>query len=135
MIKKEFPEIDQVIIIFWEVEGQAIKNIKKVGINYKKIKPHIEKTYSLLKNFKEIRFYHFPLCTISEKFWPYIWRTLPKDETKFIQTCQKCKVKDYCLGIPEGYLENIRDDDFKAIKKSVKIRSSENWYKPIKSCQ
>jgi len=132
LVKSEFPAIDRVIIIFPELEGQALKNLEKIKITYSRARPYIEKTFPLLKNFKEMRFYHFPLCTLNEKFWPYIWRTLPDEEVEFIKICHSCNFKKYCQGIHKNYLENIGKTDFSSIKRKISVKETENFYKPIK---
>ncbi|MBL7154925.1 MAG: radical SAM protein, partial [Candidatus Portnoybacteria bacterium] len=93
LMKKRFPLTDRIMIIFWEVENQAVKNIKAVKVTYRQVNPYLEKLYPLLRDFKEIRLYHFPLCTLSEKFWPYLWRTLDKDGVIFNSSCKQCQYR------------------------------------------
>ena len=131
LIKKRFPLIDKLTLIFWEVENQAIKNFQSVKVNYIQVRPYIEKARPLLKYFKEIRFYHFPLCTISGEFWPYIWRTLPTDEVAFVPLCKQCQYKKYCLGIHKGYLEKMGTQEFKPIKEDFIIQKTNNFHCPI----
>jgi len=131
LMKKRFPLIDKLTLIFWEVENQAVKNLESVKVNYIQVRPYIEKTRPLLKRFKEIRFYHFPLCTISEEFWPHVWRTLPDDEVAFVSLCKQCQYKKYCLGIHKGYLEKMGTQEFKPIKENFVIRKTNNFHCPI----
>jgi len=131
LISLKFPSIDRVIVIFMEIEGQAIKNKKASSISYSKVKPYIKKTYQFLNILREIRFYHFPLCMIEPKFWPSVWRTLPNKEVSYISVCDKCKYKKYCLGIHNEYLKNIGDKEFKPIKKDLIIQETNNYYHPI----
>lgn len=135
MIKKRFPLIDRLILVFLEVENQAVKNLESVKISYSQVRPYLKEIYPLLKNFKEVRFYHFPLCTIPEEFWPYVWRTLPAEEVDFVKACNQCKYKEYCLGIPKGYLEHMGHKDFSPIKKHFKIKKTNNTYQPIGKSQ
>ena len=131
LIKNKFSKIDRIMLIFWEIENQAVKNIKTVKITYDKVIPEIEKIYYLLSDSKQIRLYHFPLCTLSEEFWPFIWRTLPEDGVVFIDSCNKCKYKKYCLGIPKDYSEHVGVKEFKPIKKDLIINEADNIYNPI----
>ena len=131
MVKKRFPSIDRVILIFWEVEAQAVKNLETVKVDYRQVRPYLEETHPLLKGIKEIRFYHFPLCTLSEKFWPYLWRTLPDKEVDFVKVCQECRYKKYCLGVHKGYLEHMGAKEFAPIKKRLKIEETGDIYRPI----
>lgn len=131
LIKKRFPTVDRVIVIFMEIEGQADKNFKTVGISYARAKPYVEKLYPFLNDFKELRFYHFPLCTLKPKFWPFVWRTLPKEEVAFVSACKQCKYKKYCLGVHKDYLKKIGSAEIKPIKKDFIIQKTGDVYHPI----
>lgn len=133
MIKRRLPSIDRIIFLFWEPEGQAIKNLETVKISYNRVKPYLEKIQPLINSLKEIRFYHFPLCTIPEGLWPYTWRTLRFDEVNFIKKCDQCYVRDYCLGIHKDYLKHIGQKDFRPINKKIKLKLGSNFYHPIDS--
>jgi len=131
LVKSDFPAVNRIMLIFWEIENQAVKNIKSVKITYDQVRPEIEKIYSLLLNFKQIRLYHFPLCTLPEKIWPFVWCTLPQDGVVFTKACQQCNFKKYCLGIPKDYSEIIGIKEFKPIKKDLIIKETGNIYNPI----
>jgi MoaA/NifB/PqqE/SkfB family radical SAM enzyme len=131
MVEGRFPSIDKVIFIFWEPEGQAIKNLKAVKVKYTQVGRHLEEIHSLLGNLKEIRFYHFPLCAIPEKFWPNVWRTLNANEVDFVKKCHTCFYKKYCLGIHKGYLKYVGNEEFLPPEKQLKIRETDNIYRPI----
>ena len=133
LIKNKFSEVDRVVIIFPEIEAQVIKNFEKINITYQDVKPYIEDVFLKIKYFKEIRFYHFPLCTLSNKIWPYIWRTISEQEVKFLKTCEKCNYKKYCLGIPEGYLKHVGMENFTPVTEKIIILSSNDIHKPIDS--
>jgi len=131
LMKKKFISTDRIMLIFWEVEHQAVKNIKTVKVTYNQVSPYLKNANALLKTFKEVRLYHFPLCVISEKFWPYVWRTLPEDGILFKSSCNKCKYKKYCLGIPKEYSEHIGINEFKLINKNIEIEETKDTYHPI----
>ena len=131
LVKIRFGSIDRFVLIFMEVEGQADKNLKRVGVSYSQIKPHLEEIQPLFNNFKEFRLYHFPLCTLGAEFWPYLWRTLPAKEVAFVARCGQCQYKQYCLGIHKGYLKKIGSKEFKPIQGKFVIQPSNNFYHPI----
>lgn len=114
-ILKNFPAVDRVVLIFWEPEAQAVKNIDKIGVTYTEVVPEINKALPLVNRFKDIRFYHFPLCVIPEAFWPYVWNTLPEHEITFLKKCDDCSARENCLGIQKSYLENIGAGEFKSM--------------------
>jgi len=132
LIKKRFPSVDSLIFIFWEAENQAVKNLETVKVNYRQVKPFIEEICPLLKKFKKVRLYHFPLCTISRKLWPFVWRTLPVDEVAFVSLCSQCKYREHCLGIPKSYLKKVGSHkEFKPIKEDFIIQKTSHFYRPI----
>lgn len=131
-ISNRFSAIDGVIVIFMEIEGQAEKNLKSTTISYFQAKPILQKIYPFLINgFYKIKLYHFPLCVLEPQFWPFTWRTLPENEVTFISSCQKCKYKQYCLGIHKEYLKHMGGKEFIPITKKLTIQESDNAYHPI----
>lgn len=131
LIKSKFHSVDRVILIYLETEGQAGKNLDKVWVPYSKIRPSLEKVYPWFSSFNELRLYHFPLCVLDYKFWPFVWRTLPEKETEFIETCEQCRYRKYCLGIHRDYPNKIKSGEFKPIKKKLNIKESDDFYHPI----
>lgn len=135
LIKDEFPAVDRVVLIFLEFEGMAETNKDKVGITYQEIKPILWQIKKYFKLFKDFRLYHFPLCAILPDFWPYAWRTLPKEEIIYLSECQKCLLKKYCLGIHKSYLDYMKKPEIqpRLDLKGIKITETGNVYKPIRS--
>lgn len=132
-IKKEFPGINAIILIFMEMEGLVGKNFKIVGLSYKNFinSFSFEKFEEWTKDFSEMRLYHFPLCTLPPKVWPFAWRTLREDEVTFLPRCLKCRFKKYCLGIHKEYIELIGGEEFQPIIKNIKIKKREYFHNPI----
>lgn len=131
LVSKNFQQIDNLIIIFPEYEAQAIKNINSIKVNYDIVSKELVKCFSLINIYKKVRLYHFPLCVLSEKFWPYIWRTQPNNEMAFPKNCELCKYKKYCAGIHKGYLENFGYNIFSPIKKKIILKLSDDINHPI----
>ncbi len=132
-IYKHFSKVDRVVLIFQEIEGMCEKNFKSVGVTYGEVRNILEKEIKKwVRKFKELRLYHFPLCTLNYSLWKYVWRTLPQDEVSFLPTCKKCLYKKHCLGIHKEYLKMIGGNEFRPIKKKVNIKSDEkNYFHPI----
>lgn len=132
-IKENFPQIDRVVIIFMEMEGQAGKNFKIVGLTHTKFQKSIPKIAKWIDKFKELRFYHFPLCTIAPSLWKHTWRTLPNYEVTFLPGCKNCLYQKYCLGIHQDYLEKVGKKEFQPISKKYIIKETGNSYHPIEN--
>ncbi|MFC1517776.1 radical SAM protein [Candidatus Margulisiibacteriota bacterium] len=123
---------DRLVFIFHELEGLMEENLDKMAVRYSQLSLCLQKNTGFFKKIPtEIRFYHFPLCTIPSGLWPYVWRTLPKTEVVFIDKCEKCMLKKYCLGIHKDYVRLFGDKEFKAINKKYKITATKNKYQPI----
>jgi MoaA/NifB/PqqE/SkfB family radical SAM enzyme len=113
-----FPQAKNIAFIFMEMEGMAGKNIKKIGLKYSSALSALEKIYPLIGNSPvPVRFYHFPLCVLPPKFWPYAWRTLPPQEIFYPGSCEKCYYKKYCLGIHKHYAMHMGLEEFRPLKK------------------
>jgi len=131
-IKDKFPNVDKVAIMFMEMEEQAEKNIDLVGLTYKEWQTQLSLIRLRIKNFKQLQFYHFPLCTIDTDLWKYVWRTLSKDELTFAPQCERCWCKKYCLGIHKAYSRLIGDKEFFPPKKVIiKEDNSDLQHHPI----
>jgi len=131
LINSKLPSIDRVIVIYLETEGQAEKNLDKVMTSYSEIRPYLNKIRPFFSALKELRLYHFPLCTLDYKFWPYVWRTLPEKEVTFISTCNQCRYKKYCLGIHKDYPNKAKSGEFKPVKENFIIKETNDFYHPI----
>ncbi len=137
-ISKEFPEVARVVLIFPEFEGMAGVNKHIVGVNYRDIKENVENLVNRWNSDKlEVRLYHFPLCALPPELWKYTWRTLREGEVTFLERCETCVYKKYCMGVHVEYLAEVGDEEFLPIeKKTVDIEEEldENHFKyhPIK---
>ncbi len=132
-IYEKFPGIDRVVLIYQEIEGVCEDNIKLVNVTHEEVRKPVEETAEKWGEvFPDFRLYHFPLCTISPRFWKYVWRTLRGEEVFHPLLCDECLYKEYCLGIHHGYHELIGIKEFQPIKKKMKLEINDNhYYHPI----
>lgn len=133
LIKKEFPSVDRIVIVFLEIEGHAVRNLKKVKVSFTDFKPILEKSKKNIMDSGKIRLYHFPLCQVPVELWPYAWRTLPEKEVSFVRVCNSCPYKKHCLGIHKMYLEYMGEKEIKPIKEKIFLKLNKNFHEPIKS--
>ncbi len=132
LVYNNFPSIERMIIIFPEPEGVCGKNFKTVGVTYSQVKEEIISVVKKQKDkFKDLRLYHFPLCTIPAKLWKYTWATQRREEIDYLPSCKECFYKDYCCGIHKDYLEIIGSQEFKPIKTKLKLKIGKNHQHPI----
>lgn len=130
-IKDYFPTINRLVLIFFEIEGQSVKNFRLLKLKYTDFSSYLERNYELLKFFPDLRLYHFPYCVISEKFYLFVYRTLPAHEVRFPKVCSGCLLKRSCLGIHKMYLKFMGEEEFHILKKIAAIKNSNNWHHPI----
>jgi pyruvate-formate lyase-activating enzyme len=133
LVNRRFPTVDRVVVIFWEPEAQAVKNISEVGVTYEQARPYLDKLLPIIKVTPGARLYHLPLCCVSPTLWPYVWRTLGPREVEFLESCSSCRYKHLCLGVHKGYLENVGSDEFIPITADFGVIESGDTYRPIAS--
>lgn len=134
-ISNKFPTAGAVVIIFPELEGLCADSVDSVGLSYGEVKEGVSKAVEQFKDrFRDLRLYHFPLCTIYPKLWPNTWRTLRGEEITYLDKCGGCSYREYCLGVHVDYLELKGGGEFNPIKEDIKIElDSENpFHHPIK---
>lgn len=127
-----FPDLDRVVVLFPEIEGQGLKNLGLTRPTYAQAKPYLEKCADFLPFFREIRFYHFPLCALPQNFWPHVWRTLPEEEVDFSETCRICRAREFCLGVHKGYLKDADSSEFRPITRRIRVQKPADPHAPIK---
>ncbi len=130
-ILKNLSSADRIVMIFPEPEGVCGDNYNAVGIKYSQVKKDIFSVIQWWKDRKELRLYHFPLCTLDPKLWKYTWVTQRQEEISFPEQCIKCPYKSYCCGVHRDYLEIIGDKEFQPPKTSLQFEFSQNRHHPI----
>lgn len=133
IIRETYPEIDRIILIFWEAEAQAVENLDKIKIDFKDVYPYLDRVYDEVSKFKDFRLYHFPLCALHEKFWRYTWITLPDQEVFYPLFCDNCEYKRYCMGVQKSYEKFVGLKMLGPVKKNIRIAETDDTYHPIRS--
>jgi len=132
LIKDKFSKVDKVAVMFMEIEGLAEKNIDLVGFTYKEWQRQLSLIRPRIKNFNQLQFYHFPLCTVDADLWKYAWRTVLEYELTFPSQCKGCWCRKYCLGVHKAYVRLIGDKEFSPPKKlTIKEDSIDPQHHPI----
>jgi MoaA/NifB/PqqE/SkfB family radical SAM enzyme len=139
LLKNFQKHIDSIVTVMIEYEWQAIDNISKTKITYadvikKNEKIFIKYSQKFWKN--KFKLYHFPLCALKNtKLWKYTRRTLDSNEVKFLEKCQKCLVKKYCMWIHKNYCKIIWENEFEPfinVKDLQIIKNNNNFrFNPI----
>ncbi len=130
-IAENFPKLDRLIFIFWEIEAQAIENFNNLDLSYRDVKKQLDQLGEKYDNKVEIRLYHFPLCVLPASLWDKTWVTLDPEDVTCLSSCQDCNYKKYCLGIPKYYLEKYGDGEFYPLDNFCEVSEGDNPHKPI----
>jgi hypothetical protein len=132
-VYRRWPRVDRIVLIFFEIEGQAARHFKNVRLSYRELRPFLEPLHATLLKFREARLYHFPLCVIPPRFYPFVWRTLGSREVRFPDACVSCGMRPLCLGVHRGYLRRMGDSEFFPQKAVSGLKRGSNWHRPILS--
>jgi hypothetical protein len=130
-IRREFPAIDRLVYLFFLLEGQAIHNLPVLKISYRDIAPYIAETQKAIPLFRQVRYYHFPLCTLPPGILPFVWKTLPAFELAYPDQCDNCRAKIYCAGVFKGYIKYMGASEFQPITKKLDIVAGPSLHRPV----
>ena len=134
---REFPDTRayRLNLVYFEVEGQAQKNFKSIGVRLSDCARRVDGCFETLRRFDEARLYHFPLCALTRRLWPYAWRTLPRYEIKHVDACRACPVNDVCNGPHDWYAQAYGAAEFVAPAARPPLLLSGDFFHPILSVE
>lgn len=113
---ERFPDIDRIVFLFVEFEGFAAEYEERLKFRLSEASAGLDACYDLLLCFKDARMYHFPLCAVPPRLWPFVWRTLAPFKVTFTDDCKtRCAYKEHCVGIHRGYEKAMSTADFQPI--------------------
>jgi MoaA/NifB/PqqE/SkfB family radical SAM enzyme len=130
----EFPEIDRVVFLFEEIEGFAERYKDRLAFTQSECAAHLDRNYEKLRRFKDARLYHFSLCTVPTRLWPFVWNTLAGFKIDYLEGCRTlCAHKDQCVGVHRSYLRHMGAPDIVPIARPRPARPSGDPYHPFDS--
>lgn len=136
---KFFRPQDKLAFMFPEYEGRAEKNFEQVKVSYTQVNNHIEDVLKKWPKYFYEKFFvfHFPLCTIDSTLWKYVTRSIPtdNDEYTFLEKCNDCIYKKYCVSIHKDYIKNFGQDEFTPFREEVDndlVIDEDDFFRPIK---
>lgn len=114
---KTFPDIDRVVFLFVEFEGFAAAYEDRLRFSIRDCSAGLDACHDLLVRFKEARLYHFPLCAVPPRLWPFVWNTLAPFKVMYTESCKtECAYRAQCVGIHRGYEKHMGTADFVPIR-------------------
>jgi MoaA/NifB/PqqE/SkfB family radical SAM enzyme len=128
----EFPWVDRVVFLFEEIEGFAEQYRDRLKFTQTECAEAIDRNYEKLGRFKEARMYHFALCTVPTRLWPFVWNTLAGFKVTYLEGCRtKCLYKSQCVGVHQSYLKHMGAPDIRPITEERRVTLGENPYHPV----
>lgn len=129
---ERFAWVDRVVFLFEEMEGFAEQYRDVLKFTMSECAGHIERSVAKLSRFKEVRMYHFPLCAVPTRLWPFVWNTLAGFKVTYLEGCRaKCIYKNQCVGVHRSYVKHMGAPDINPILTRRPVVLSDNRYHPI----
>ncbi len=130
----EFPWIDRVVFLFEEIEGFAEQYRDQLKFTQSECAAHIDRNYEKLLKFKDARMYHFALCTVPTRLWPFVWNTLAGFKVTYLEGCRtKCLYREQCVGVHRSYQKHMSAPDIEPITVERPVELSGDPYHPVVS--
>jgi molybdenum cofactor biosynthesis enzyme MoaA len=106
-----------IVIIHYEIEGMSDINNKLIELKIKDSAKYINKNlkYLIKKSNVEIRLYHYPLCLLNKDLRKHAWITLPSYDRIYTKKCERCSLRDKCLGLMKSYYKRYNDYEIKPL--------------------
>lgn len=130
-IQSEFPEVDRVTLIFFEMEGRSSWRFEDLKHEMTDCGRQLNALYTILGEFKELRLYHFPLCALDVRLWPFVWNTLDPRKVVFKFECRDCPMRPQCVGVHKTYVRHMGAHDLGPVEKPPGLAISSLSFHPI----
>lgn len=131
-VHREFPEVDRVCLLFVELEGFAERYRNQVSMTMTECALGLDGCYEALSRLKEARLYHFPLCVLPERLWPFVYNTLDGIKVTSVESeCPRCVYRRRCVGVHRSYLRHAGAPDIRAIAAPRAVRETGDRYHPF----
>ena len=132
MILQRLPWVDQVVFLFVELEGFAEKYKDNVVLTMSEAAGALDGLYDRIVRLPQARLYHFPLCTVPERLWPYVYNTLDAFKVTWLDGCKtSCLYKAQCVGVHRSYVKHAGAPDIAPITDTRKTPPSGDRYHPF----
>ena len=132
----EFPEVDRIVFLYEELEGFAEHYGAALKIPMSEAAAHLDRNIEKIKMFKSARLYHFALCTVPARLWPFVWNTLADFKVTYLEGClTRCRYKAQCVGVHRSYVKHMGAPDIAPILSPRAVVLSGNPYQPISAVE
>ncbi len=134
LLLAEFAWVDRVVFLFEEIEGFAEHYKDRLVFTQSECASVIDRHFDMLSRFREVRLYHFSLCTTPTRLWPYVWRTLAGFKVTWLDGCRtRCLYREQCVGVHRSYERHAGAPDISPILERRPVELSGDPYHPIRA--
>lgn len=124
--------VDRVVFLFEEMEGFAEKYRDVLKFTQTDCARAIDRNFDKLRKLREVRLYHFSLCTVPERMWPWVWNTLAGFKITYLEGCRtRCLYRSRCLGVHRSYVKHMGAPDIVPITEPRAANFSGDPYHPV----
>jgi MoaA/NifB/PqqE/SkfB family radical SAM enzyme len=116
---KAFPDTGKyrVTAIHYEIEGMSLAHHRRLSLRLSDSAAALGACLPLIKKFRDLRLYHFPLCVVRKELRPLGRVTLPAEDRVYPQrACGLCRARRKCLGLMAEYSKFFGDAELKPLK-------------------
>lgn len=134
-IGERFPEADRVTLIFFEMEGRSEWRFDDLKLTMTDCARQLDALYSILRDFRELRLYHFPLCALPPRLWRFVWNTLDPRKVVFKLECRDCAMRPECVGVHKTYARKMGARDLKPVSRPPGLARTGFEYHPFEAAR
>lgn len=130
-VLRELAWTDRLVLLFEELEGFAQMHAGRLALPMSECAEGLDRVYPLLARFREVRLYHFPLCVVPTRLWPFVYNTLAPLKVEYLAACGECLYRDACVGVHRSYVRHTGAPDIRAIRAARSVALSGDRYHPV----
>jgi His-Xaa-Ser system radical SAM maturase HxsC len=110
-IVDNFYGVTRVAFLGLEATGYALKNIDKVWVSTKNVRPFLDEAIiMLLKSKIDVALFNYPLCKIGKPFRLLCSDSISDYKVRYFEKCDICKLKKQCGGIFSSSLKLLESE-------------------------
>ena len=131
MIAEHLGWVDQVVFLFVELEGFAEQYRDSVSWTMSEAANALDAMHEKLARLPQARLYHFPLCTVPTRLWPYVYNTLAPFKVTWLKGCADCSHRAQCVGVHRSYVKHMGAPDIAPILEPRCVPQTGDRYHPF----
>jgi MoaA/NifB/PqqE/SkfB family radical SAM enzyme len=114
----------RVSLIHYELEGMSVENHGRLSLRLSESARALAAVAPLLRKFRELSLYHFPLCVVGAGLRPLCRVTLPPEDRIYPAICSGCSARRRCLGLMLEYYKTFGDGELRPLRRRIAARSA-----------